>query len=111
MKCLMIILCGLLCSCNRYTPSTTPSATDRVVLITVECRNSSDVQTSVIQALKTVRINDLEQQVQGTSLIIKARYQELAVGKAELIQERLRLIPGVLDILIRNDGVPVRSVN
>ena len=112
MKYLIITLAVLLSNCSPYLMPADPRPDDlsKNLLLQVECRNSQQAETSVIQRLKLVRYNDFEKQDYGTVLIIKVRYSELPYDKAIFLTEQLRAISGVLDVQIIRDGIPVKNI-
>jgi hypothetical protein len=110
MKYYVFILAAMLYSCGQYLPYSADKEVNDTVLITVECKNEKRVETSVVQALKFVRINDLEKEDNGLTLFIKARYQELPDHRAMQIKADLQHILGVFDIQITKDGMPVKNI-
>jgi hypothetical protein len=111
MKYLIVTLAVLLCCCSPYfTPDPRPVDLSKDLLLQIECRNSQQAETSVIQTLKLVRYNDFEKQDHGTLLIIKARYAELPGDKAIFLIDQLKAISGVLDVQIIRDGLPVKNI-
>jgi len=110
MKYLLIMLTVLLCYCSpQLTPNPTFNESEKTVLIRVECK--TQVETSVILMLKLARYNDLEKEGEGfPTIVIKARYQELTYQRAMQLINDLKSIPGVFDIQVIRDGVPVKNV-
>ena len=111
MKYSVIILFILLSGCSHYLPSIQNAADNESSLIQVECNNEQKVVTSIVQALRLVRVNDLEKQDNGSSLLIKARYSSLPNYKAMQIKEDLQILPGIIDIQLIKDGTPVKNIN
>jgi hypothetical protein len=110
MKCYAFILCILLGSCSPYLPSSA-DVDDKSIQIRVDCKNESLVVEQVIQTLRRVRINDLEKESSDIVFFIRARYQQLSDDKAEEIKDTVKKIPGVLDVLLFRDGLPVKNMN
>ncbi len=109
MKYVALILSAMLCNCSPYLAPIDDIESNASVQIIVECKNEKQVETAAIQALKFVRINDLEKETSGQALLIKARYKELSAYQARQIKEDLQLILGVLDIQIVKDGLPLKN--
>jgi hypothetical protein len=113
MKYFILLLSVQLClyGCANYLPYSSLNESDKTVLVRVECRNSKQVESAVMQVLHLVHINDLEKQSDETSLIIKARYQALTDFEAVRFDDELQRMPGVLDVKFIKDGVPVKNVH
>lgn len=110
MKYSLFILAVLLWSCSPQLITSPKARLNDSALIVVECKSERLVESSALLALRTVRYNDLEKQNDGTTMFIKARYQELADYEAEEIKQRLDLIPGVWDVQVIRDGMPAKHV-
>jgi len=110
MKYSLFILAALLCNCSPYLPASTDARLNQPMLIVVECKGDRLIESSALLALRTFRFNDLEKQNQGSSIFIKARYQELSDSQAAQIKEKLDMMPGVWDVQLIRDGVPVKHV-
>lgn len=110
MKYSLFILAALLCNCSPYLPVSTEPRLNETMLIVVECKGDKLIESSALLALRTFRFNDLEKQNQGTTIFIKARYRELSDFQAAQIKEKLDMMPGVWDVQLIRDGVPVKHV-
>jgi len=110
---LVIILAQLFfiqaCSVHRSSFGMIAPKTEENVLIRIECRDEKSVQQLVIQALKTMRIADWDIRKGDSTREIMARYWFISPGMAEDIKQQLIQIPGVLDVEIKNDGMPVKN--
>jgi hypothetical protein len=103
------IILSILVSCSPYLPSSTTENDNNSIQIRVECNNEPLVVEQVIQVLRRVRINDLEKESSGILFFIRARYQKLSDDKAEEMRDYVKRIPGVLDVLLFRDGLPVKN--
>jgi hypothetical protein len=98
----------LIAVCRPLLPSS-PTDNDKTVQIRVECRNESQVVDQVIQALRVIRISDLEKESDGLLYFVRARYKELSEEKEIQITDYIKRIPGVLDVVVVRDGLPVKN--
>jgi len=110
MKYCMLILSALLCSCNPYLPVSTDDKMNDPIIIVVECKSEKQLESSALMALRTYRFNDLEKQNDGITIFIKARYQKLTDYQVAEIKQKLDMMPGVWNVQLIRDGVPVKHV-
>ena len=110
MKYCMLILSALLCNCSPYLPTSLDNKPNDTILIVVECKSERQIESSALLALRTYRFNDLEKQNDGITIFLKARYQQLADYQASEIKQKLDIMPGVWDVQLIRDGVPVKHI-
>ena len=110
MKYCMLILTALLCNCSPYLPASIDDRPNDTMLIVVECKSERQIESSALMAMRSYRFNDLEKQNDGTTIFLKARYQQLADYQAAEIKQKLDMMPGVWDVQLIRDGVPVKHV-
>jgi hypothetical protein len=78
-------------------------------LIKVECKNDRQLQLTVKQILKKATVADWDIREDYSVVYIQARYSALSPVEVDEIRQRLTELPGVLDLEIKKDGIPVKT--
>jgi hypothetical protein len=104
-----IIILFLLTAGIHCTPFREMRSENAEVFITLECKNDRQLLLNVKQILKQAMAADLDIREDYSTVHVQARYLSLSVVKVDEIRQRLADLPGVFDIEVKKDGVPVKT--
>jgi hypothetical protein len=104
-----VIIIFLLATGIHCTPFREMRSENAEIFIKLECRNDKQLLLNVKQILKSAMAADLDVREDYSVVYVQARYLSLSIVKVDEIKQRLADLPGVFDIEVKKDGVPVKT--